>query len=164
MDADFGLSLDTTLRGNHVLPTNPGGTRTLNGFLGGPVATGNENILSTADLTGDFLHAGSPIGTWTIDVDLGGGTFELTNFQVDILGGGVVVGDQSTTVNFGNFRTFDPDSLFGSSQPIVFDQGVSQATNFIISQEFPLALRDDYSDRQSGRVQLQYPGPGDLQL
>ena len=136
LDADFGLSLDTTLIGNYDMAINPGGTRTLNGLFGGPPG-GNEIIATTADLEGNFLHGGSPTGTWTIDVDTGAGTFVLTNFTVDILGGGVVTGDQTTTINFNTFRTFVPDSVFASSQPIVLDTGVNQATNFIISQEFP---------------------------
>ena len=132
--ANFGLDLEASIIGNYNLGTNPGGTRTLPGLFGG---SGNVAVPTDINVDGTFDHAGSPQGTWTMDLDLNTNTFDLTNFQVDVLGGNVVNGNQDTTLTFGGFRTFNPNSVFGSSSPIVLSGGVNQAENFLIAQSAP---------------------------
>lgn len=113
--AAFELALPGTLRGSYDPVTNPGGTKTLPGFIGG-TPTDNLPVSTTLDLGADMLLTGNPYGE--LSMDIVGSVATVTGLNVDLIGeiGGSL--DLTLGLLFTTFRTFDPLSLYLGGFPL----------------------------------------------
>jgi hypothetical protein len=114
------LEMPGTLIGNWDATNNPTGTRTLPGLFGG---SGNQPVPMTLTPTLDSDLQGSPAGIFSASVDFNALTIDVSELDLDPLGG--IPGQSNLTVDFlfSTFRTFQPDSVFFGGIPLPIPLG-----------------------------------------
>ena len=113
--ANFAAELPGTVIGDYDAVNNPGGTLTLPGLSGG---SGNQPVPMDITLSGVNDSLTSAGGVLSLGVDLVGSTLSVSGLDLDLLNGASSSADIVATLLFGNFRTFQPDSVFFGGVPI----------------------------------------------
>ena len=128
---NYGVNLDATLIGDFDATTNPTGTRTEPGFLGG---SGNTAISVDMGLNGDVTSAMPPGGTFDLSLDRLANTLECTNLDLDLLGGGMISSDLNLDLMFQTFRSYAPDSLYVGGFPVSLPLGAQSISDIVAVQ------------------------------
>ncbi|MCA9002001.1 MAG: hypothetical protein KDB61_08765 [Planctomycetes bacterium] len=131
MVSTFGVDMDATLIGNYDPVTNPGGTQTIPGVLGG---SGNNSIPVDLGLNGDLNHNGAPTGTFSMNVDELALNFTLDGLDMDLLGGASVVSNQDVDLLFSTFHTVNPSSVFLGGIPVNLPLAGQSVSDLIVVQ------------------------------
>ena len=130
----FAVDLPGSLIGDHDPDTNPDGTRTLPGLFGG---SGNQPVDASFGLSGGTTLVGGPTGGFVLGLDLDGGAVEVEGLDVDLLGGAAGSTDLFLHLEFGTFRTFDPDSVYFGDFPIDLPLGSQEVRDVRLTQVGP---------------------------
>lgn len=97
-----------TLIGDFDPVTNPDGTQTRPGFLGG---SGNQPVPLTVSAVAGGSFDLVPSASFTLEYDLGALSAEVSGFSLDVLSGEIVVATLEATLGLTTFRTFNPNFL-----------------------------------------------------
>lgn len=132
--ANFAAELPGTVIGDYDAVNNPGGTLTLPGLSGG---SGNQPVPMDITLSGVNDSLTSAGGVLSLGVDLVGSTLSVSGLDLDLLNGASSSADIVATLLFGNFRTFQPDSVFFGGVPIDLPLGAQSVTDLVLVQIGP---------------------------
>lgn len=109
-----------TLIGDYNSETNPDGTSTIPGFFGG---SGNNPIgLELVGSVESNLNS-SPSGSMSFEVDFDTLTLNLTNFQIDLLGGTPGAAQPAVSMIYETFHTEAPSFIYPGGIPFEFPLG-----------------------------------------
>jgi hypothetical protein len=132
LDLGLAFPFDGSLIGDFDPDTNPDGTRTVPGLVGGG-ANANEAIPLSATIGGSIRTEGAPSST--MELVLGNGPVawvrDLSFEFVDLQSSGV---DLDVTIEFETFRTFQPYSVFPGGFPITIPIPVVSVTSITWQQ------------------------------
>lgn len=127
LTAGFSVELPGSLIGDFDATTNPQGTRTVPGLLGGP---GNEPVPVDLGFSGDTDFDAPPLGGLVLDADAGQLTLEVSELGLDLLGGTPATSALTLSLLYSTFRSYQPDSLYIGGIPLdlpLGDQAISEA-------------------------------------
>lgn len=112
-----GAPVAGTFMGDYDPDTNPGGTQTRPGIFGG---SGNNPIDYSADATFGGDNATPASGSFRLAFDLELGVVEISNVELDLLGGEVAELPLTIAISYDTFHTVNPTGLFpgGFTLPI----------------------------------------------
>lgn len=109
-----------TLIGDYNSETNPDGTSTIPGFFGG---SGNNPIgLELVGSVESNLNS-SPTGAMDFEIDFDNLTLNLTNFQLDLLGGTPGAAQPAVSMIYETFHTQAPSFIYPGGIPFEFPLG-----------------------------------------
>ena len=136
-----------TFIGNYDAETNPDGTRTIPGIFGG---SGNNPINYSAnnEISGD--SSSSPGGSFILNVDFDAGTVEISDFSVDVLGGGTDVLNATLGFLYETFRTVNPTFFFPGGFEIPIPIGEIVLNSWTLEQSGPSVLTLGYAAEDPG--------------
>lgn len=145
------LPISGTLMGDYDAATNPDGTRTLPGLFGG---SGNNPINFSANNVISGNSSSMPTGTFTVVADFDAGTVEISDFSVDVLGGGTDV--LGATVNFlyDTFRTVNPSGFFLGGFEIPIPIGDIVLNSWTLEQSGPSVLTLGFAAEDPGNYSV----------
>ncbi|GJQ29175.1 MAG: hypothetical protein HBSAPP03_10590 [Phycisphaerae bacterium] len=127
--------------GNYDATTNPGGTRTVPGWIGGntsgntPVPITSGSISANAGSGANPLH---PASTFGIYLEPDDGLCTVTDFFADILNGQSTSSTANLSISFGSFRTYVPFCLVPGA-PLNVPLGTVTVTGLTALQDTPSA-------------------------
>jgi hypothetical protein len=126
--------LPGTAIGNYDPISNPTGTQTRPGVIGG---SGNMPVRMDIAVDGDVALAGAPGGGFVASVDAAAGVILVSGLDVAAIGKDTGTIDVTLVLDFDTFRTFSPNSLYigGIPLPIPLQQGT--VTNARVTQVGP---------------------------
>lgn len=131
---DIVASMPGFLIGDWHAETNPGGTQTRPGLIGG---SGNQPIDMTLELQVASAIETQPEGGFAVAFDDGAGTIAISELALDLLGGDSGGATLSVGLLYETFRTFAPDSLYFGGIPFSVPLGEATLTAFDIAQAGP---------------------------
>ena len=135
VNADLVLQscLPGSLIGNYDEDSNPEGTLTRPGLIGG---NGNQPVAldMTANLEG--IIDTQPSGSYQLGLDLESLSVTIISLELDLLAGQVGTLDLNLDWDFETFRTFQPDSLF-IGIPLTLPLGSGTVSELRIQQTGP---------------------------
>lgn len=137
LSVSVDVPFDGTLIGDYDEETNPDGTQTRPGLFGG---SGNQPVEYSAAFGLAGGSSTSPGGAFSLDVDRPAGTAEMNGLLIDILGGVGQQLDATLTINFENFRTYNPDSVFFGGFDIEVPIGTVDLLLLSVAQIEPATL------------------------
>ena len=130
----YAVDLDTTVRGNFDAVTNPSGTQTRPGLIGGG---GNQPIPVDMTVSGPVNHNGPASGTLTARLDRLAGTFACSELDWDLLGGQTAQSDVTLDLLYSTFRTITPNSTFFGGIPVQIPGGTQTIDQLSAVQSAP---------------------------
>jgi hypothetical protein len=131
LTSDVSLALPGTLIGNHDPVTNPTGTQTRPGLVGG---SGNQPVDTDITVLVDFAFQGSPSGAFDLELEVGAHTPSVDGLALDLLGAAPGQGGLTLELLFETFRTFDPDSVYLGGFPLPLPLGNIEVTDVVLAQ------------------------------
>ena len=133
----IGVPFSGTLIGDYDEESNPDGTQTRPGLVGG---TGNNPIPYVAqfDMSGD--NTSNPAGTMSITIDEKASSALVEGFAIDLLGSSVNELEYGVTLNYETFNTVSPFSIYPGGFDIPIPLGSAQITSSRIDSTLPGAL------------------------
>lgn len=135
---DAELQTDGTLQGNFDPDTNPNGTQTRPGFIGG---SGNQPIPITLDLLLDAAGAGAPTGQFGLELDLAGQAGWLLGLDLELAPGQVFATDVQARLGYASFNTVSPSCSFPSVGAVTLPIGdLGQIRDLRLLQTEPASL------------------------
>jgi len=134
LDGVTEVALSGAWRGVYDPVTNPTGTKTLPGILGGSPSD-NTPVPISMDFEVQPLLDGSPAGN--LDIDLQGPVVIIDGLAIDLLGGQTGTMDMTLEVIYDTFRSFDPDSLYIGGFPVNIPLGSADLTLATLTQTAP---------------------------
>lgn len=120
-----------TMIGNYDAKTNPEGTRTVPGIIGG---SGNNPISYEASFELSGGNTSAPAGGFDFEIDSSGLLATMSGLQIDVLGGSEDALDATLNLLYETFRTFSPTSLFPGGVEIPIPLGQIQLTSLMMIQ------------------------------
>ena len=126
-------NLPGSLIGDYDEVINPTGTLTRPGLFGG---SGNQPVPLDMTPVLDGVIDAQPTGSYQLALDLEALTATISNFELDALGAIPASLGLSIELDFDNFRTFQPDSLF-PGVPLTVPVGDGTITVLTIEQDAP---------------------------
>lgn len=125
VDNSIAAPATGTLIGNYDATTNPSGTRTLPGFIGG---SGNNPIPVSMDVAIGGENQTSPAGSMTVLVNTGAGTFAIASLELDLLNETPIETPISATIEYSTFRTVSPSFIYFGGIPLTIPLGSASIT------------------------------------
>jgi len=112
---DLTAPLAGTFIGNFDATTNPGGTLTLPGPVGG---SGNNPIAYSATVEIGASLSTPPLGSFQLSVDSESLLVEVSGLALDLLGGDSIAVAGTLTLSYSTFHTQQPSAIFFGGFPI----------------------------------------------
>ncbi len=133
VDTDISVRtpLTGTMIGNYDATTNPEGTQTRPGLIGG---SGNQPIPMSGSIAVAGQSSTNPAGDFEIDVFESQGTFAMRGLTLDLLNGAEPSINLTLTIGFSSFRTFRPDSLYFGVSALPVPLGGAQIVSLVGTQ------------------------------
>ncbi len=125
-----------SLIGDYDATTNPTGTQTRPGIIGG---SGNVAIPLTMTLDGAGASTTNPTGAFSLTADTNAGTLSADQFAADFLNGALPSFDVDLLLLYSTFRTFNPNSVFPGGVPIPLPLGSASISVLSAAQSGPAA-------------------------
>ena len=133
----FGVDLPGTLIGDFDPINNPTGTTTLPGFLGG---SGNNPIDVELGVSGGVDFTRVPTGGFRLDLSMKSMSVDVSDLELDLLGGSPATSDTLLSLLFDTFRTTNPTSLFIGNIPLDIPIGSQTVSELTLVQSGPSTL------------------------
>lgn len=126
------LHTSGTLIGDFNSETNPGGTSTIPGFFGG---SGNNPIgIELVGAVESDINA-SPTGAMQIDLDLNTLTIDISNLEIDLLGGQPGAAQPIVSMVYDTFHTQAPSFIYPGGIPFEFPLGDASTIDQAIASQ-----------------------------
>ena len=134
MITDVQIVLPGSGVGSYDATTNPGGTRTVNGAVGG---SGNEDVPMSITVDNDSGFSGIISGTFGMSIDTTALTLSVDNMDLDLLTGSLGLTQVDLTMLYSDFTTHNPDSLFVGGAPVTVSLGSFPIVGATVKQVAP---------------------------
>ncbi len=137
LSGDSSTGIGGELIGDYDAATNPGGTQTRPGILGG---SGNMPVSCDFDVQVGISATGVPDGSFHLDIDTAGLALEVSELELSPFGSSGTSVDLTLVLEFETFRTFSPDSLYIGGIPLPIPLGSVSLTEAHFVQSGPSTL------------------------
>jgi len=137
LSGDSSTGIGGELIGDYDAATNPGGTQTRPGFLGG---SGNMPVSCDFDVQVAISATGVPGGSFHLDIDTAALALEVSDLELSPFGSSGTSVDLTLVLDFETFRTFSPDSVYVGGIPLPIPLGSVSLTEAHFVQSGPSTL------------------------